>query len=417
MLYERFFSKYRFFTLQLTCLLFLLGLSIPATAQFAGNQRQNRIDIPFEFVNGFIVVNVTFNHLFSLRFIVDTGAEHTILTKREYADILGIPFEREFRILGSDLQTELSAYLIRHNHLQLGNMAIGNQSLVVLEEDFFRFEEFTGTTVHGIIGANIFRHFIMKINYQRQVISLYSPNDWEVPDDFHQLPLEIYKSKPYLTTALELTEGQTIPVKLLLDTGASLTLLLHNDTHPAIQPPENTIPGNIGKGLGGYLEGFVGRARSLQFGSYEAAELVCNFQDLSTAIDTSFLNDRNGILGNLVLNRFTIIIDYFREKLYIKPNKYYDDAFEYDKSGLTIIATGRGLNTYLAYAILHDSPAGESGLLPGDEILRVNGWQASFLGLRGINRRFKMKTGKRIRMVIRRDGEKMKIEFRLRDLV
>ena len=42
-----------------------------------------KVEIPFERQGNFIIVKVTFEGLFPLRFILDTGAEHTILTKKE----------------------------------------------------------------------------------------------------------------------------------------------------------------------------------------------------------------------------------------------------------------------------------------------------------------------------------------------
>ncbi|MEN9415281.1 MAG: hypothetical protein RLZ62_1585, partial [Bacteroidota bacterium] len=72
---------------------------------------------PFEYVNNFIVVTVTLNGTIPLKMIFDTGAEHTVLCRRELSDLLGIRYEREFRLLGADMKTELIAYLARNVRL------------------------------------------------------------------------------------------------------------------------------------------------------------------------------------------------------------------------------------------------------------------------------------------------------------
>lgn len=398
----------------------LIGLGGNSHAQFInppGGKTFTKVELPFDYVNGFIVLEVTFNHIFPLRFILDTGAEHTILTKREYADLMGIPFEREFRIIGSDMSQDLKAHLIRDIHLQTGKLALPNQSMVVMEEDYFRFEEYTGVNVHGIIGANIFRHFVMKIDYQRELITLTKPIDFEAPKGYEKIPLEVYKNKPYIFSQIEMPDGEIVDLKLLLDTGASLTLILHNGTDESIQPPPGVIPGNIGKGLGGFLEGFVGRSRSLNLGPFGLNNIITNYQELNPEMDTSYLNSRNGIVGNLALRRFTVIIDYFRGELYLKPNRYYDEEFKYDRSGMQVIATGKRLSSYLVSTLLHVSPAGESGLQLGDEILKINGISTNLMGLNGISRKLSQKAGKKIKLKILRDGKRMKIRFVLRDLI
>ncbi|MBR9922269.1 MAG: PDZ domain-containing protein [Bacteroidetes bacterium] len=408
-------SKKRFLASLMICLSLLGQAQTPYGRQ---TERFSQVDIPFQFVNGFIVVEVTFNYLFPLRFILDTGAEHTILTKREYADLMNIPFEREFRIIGSDMTQNLRAYLIRDVHLQTGQLVLPRQSMVVMEDDYFRFEEFIGMPVHGIIGANIFRHFVVKIDYQRERITLIRPVDFEPPDDYQKIAIEVYKNKPYLWADLDLPGQQdSLRVKLLLDTGASLTMLLHNGTKEEIKTPPGVIPGNIGKGLGGFLEGYVGRSKSTTIGPFTLSGMVTNYQELNPEMDTTYLHGRNGILGNLVLDRFTIIIDYFREELYLKPNRHFDDRFEYDRSGIVAFASGKQLKTITVSSVLKDSPAGEAGIEPGDEILSVNFWRAGFLGLSGVNRRFKKKAGKEVRLKIRRGEEKMVIRIELRELI
>ncbi|HOY18537.1 MAG TPA: hypothetical protein PLC89_14620, partial [Haliscomenobacter sp.] len=44
---------------------------------------ETHVDIPFDYENNFIVIKLMFNDIFPLKFIFDTGAENTILTKRE----------------------------------------------------------------------------------------------------------------------------------------------------------------------------------------------------------------------------------------------------------------------------------------------------------------------------------------------
>ena len=84
-----------------------------------------------------------------------SGAENTIVTQRQVTDMLGVQYRKEFRIIGSDMRTELIAYLVQDVDFRMGPLALRKQQALVLEDDYFRFEEYTGTKIHGILGANI----------------------------------------------------------------------------------------------------------------------------------------------------------------------------------------------------------------------------------------------------------------------
>lgn len=378
----------------------------------------NKIDIPFEFTNNLILVNVTFGRLFPLKFIFDTGAENTILSKREVTDALGFNYEREFKIMGSDLQAELTAYLVRGVYLNIEDMVAPNHSMLVLQEDYFNFEELLGIKVDGILGADIFRGLTVKIDYQRQVITLSKASSSKIKKDgFEVLPILIEKNKPYLQTTVRTQADSIVKVKLLLDTGAMLSLLLNSDSHPSLQPPENTIQGQIGAGLGGFLTGHLGRVNALSLGDLMCTQVVTNFQSYQLGMDSIKMKGRNGIIGNEILSRFLVIIDYPGQKLYLQPNRRYKNEFEFDKSGLVIIASDYKLKKFTVHSVITNSPAMEAGILKGDEIKRINGKPIGFFNLEQINKLLRKKEGKKIKIVVKRDGQRLKFEFLLRKLI
>lgn len=404
----------------------LLLVCLTLTALSAYTQRPDmeiernlrRIDIPFEYANGFLVVNVTFNEVFPLRFIFDTGAEHTILSKREITDLLNIDYQRRFPILGADLSTELYAYLAQGVNLQVGGIKALNQSILVLENDYFHFEEYTGVNVQGILGSDFFRRFIVKVNYRQSTISLYDPQYFSPPGrDYITLPIEVNRNKPYLNATINLHPDTSIQVRLLIDTGAGLALLLHTDTHPGLKMPEKVIPSNLGAGLGGFLLGYMGRVHKLEFEPFVFREVTSQFQNLPSGLDSSFINQRNGIIGNEILRRFTVVIDYLQEKAYLEPNRSYKDEFIHDRSGINLVAGGINLNEFIIYGIIPGSPAARAGLIRGDRILSINGIPASFLDLEGANRRFLKHVGKKVCLKVLRGNTRFHVTFKLRDLI
>jgi C-terminal processing protease CtpA/Prc len=88
-----------------------------------------------------------------------------------------------------------------------------------------------------------------------------------------------------------------------------------------------------------------------------------------------------------------------------------------DRSGLVIIATGLDLDEFVIRDLLENSPASEAGLKPGDQLVRFQGLRASNFTLDQISSTLQKKVGKRIRLVVERDGERLKFKFRLRKLI
>ena len=376
-----------------------------------------KIEFPFEYKNNLIIVDITLNKLFPLKFIFDTGAENTILAKREITDMLKVPYEREFKLLGSDMKTELTAYLVRNIHFKMHDLVIPAHSMLVLEEDYFRFEEVAGLEIHGILGADVFRNLVVRINYERKTITFSKRQDFKEPNGFTAVPIQVSRSKPYLTTSLVIQKDRPRKVKLLLDSGSMIPFIINTNTDTSLYLPENVLNGNLGAGLGGYLDGFVGRAEQLDIGSFEFKEILTHFQDISEAIDTSLLNGRNGIIGNDLLSRFQIIIDYPKEVVYLKPNRRFNKSFEYDKSGLVIVAADARLKSFIVHEIIPNSPAAEVGILKNDKITHVNGIPSGFFSLTNINNILKRRVGKKIKLRVKRGKERIVFRFKLRKLI
>ncbi|MBK6619714.1 MAG: aspartyl protease family protein [Saprospirales bacterium] len=374
-------------------------------------------EIPFEYKNHFILIKLTFQNVLPLTFIFDTGAETTLLTSLEIANLLDLTYEREIQIVGADLEAELSAFLVRNIHIQLGDVALPYQSILVLEEDVFHFNEYTGTQVHGILGSSTFRQFIVEIDYEDRLIRLYRPSDFRAPRNSERLDLEIHRSKPYLSTTVKPANGDEVSIKLLVDSGASLAMVIHPETNPNLSIPEKVVPGNIGMGLGGNLQGVLGIMPTIHLGKTQLHDVPVHFQEIRSMVDSVFLNNRNGILGNKVLERYTATFDYYRGVLYLQPNRLYKKEFPIDKSGMLVIASGPELKTFMVHAVLKESPAAKAGVRPGDIIVSINYSSFRFFDLDAIYRVLSRPEGKLIRLKLDRKGLKFRTEFRLEKLL
>lgn len=392
-------------------------LSGAAQQLYIFDRGKSKAEIPFEYKNNFILVKVWLNKFIPLNFIFDTGAEYTILAKREYTDLLGVEYGKEFSLIGADLSIELKAHLAKSIDIKLNGMSAPKRNILVLEDNYFKFEEYTGLVIDGILGADLFRHFVVKIDYKRQVLTFYNPQNFELKSGYTPFSITTDDGKVFLKTTIDFQDSLKIDANLLVDSGAGLSLLLHTNTHPDFKLPTTTITGNIGLGLGGFMEGYLGRIKSLQLPPFGFNNLITNFQELPPRVDSISITNRDGIIGNGLLSRFEVIIDYLNHTLHLKPRKNYNRGFKYDRSGLVLLAGGDSFDKIEIRNVVPDTPAAEAGLLPGDEIVNINFIPVSLTSLPAINRKLQGKIGKKIRLAIKRDGKKLIKKFTLRDII
>lgn len=376
-------------------------------------------EIPFRKVSNLIVVPVMLNDLIPLQFIIDTGVRTAILTDRLYSDILNVSYDRKLSIRGAGNLLQVEALVASNISFLLPNVQARGQALLILEEDYLQLGKQLGTPVHGIIGYEFFRDFIVKIDYQREMLTLYKPKKFRVSRRYTRLPLEIIDAKPYLIASLQETgTSKKKAVKLLVDTGASHALLLHqNDSANRFVLPEKTIHGILGRGIVGDIKGQIGRVHRFSLQDFCFEEVLTSFPEDSSYANISEWSARDGTVGGELLNRFTVILDYPNGAIYLRKNRNYREPFVYSKTGLVLIAEGENLDTFKVIEVRDNTPAAGAGIQPGDMLLKINGVKAKYLDLLEINDKFIRRDGKKIRLKMKRGEEEYKTSFRLRNII
>lgn len=409
----------KYFPGSLALLLLLLPACVKPQPGFLMPPGVRQVEWPFDYVNNFIVVTVTLNGTIPLKMIFDTGAEHTVLCQRELTDLLGIRYDREFRLLGADMKTELIAYLARKVRLDAMNVPLTapDEDILVLQEDYFRFESYAGIDIHGILAASALSRYVIRINYLQKTITV-SEHAISSPQraGYTQIPAELYRKKLYIRASLGFDADSLPHAKLLLDTGAALPLLLIS-SDSTMKLPQSVLPGQIGMGLGGDLQGYIGRVRDVSIGEYRQLGVVSYFQTADSMLNTSFLNGRAGIIGNVVLSRFQLMLDYQNSAVWLKPSGNFRKKYVYDRSGIVLLASGPSLNEFVVQSVMDNSPASEAGILPGDQIVQTGLAPARMMRLQDILKILQKKPGKKIRLLILRHGVKIRKTLVLRNLI
>jgi len=407
-------KKTRILAVWLVCLL-AIPCTVVAQLGFQLAENEKKIVIPFSLHNNLIVLPLVLNHRLPLRFILDTGVRNAVLTDRAYTDILKVPYTKKFSIMGAGGSKIIDAYLTSGVSLSLPHVTGNGHVLLVLDEDYIKLRNYLGSDVHGMLGYELFSRFVIKMDYANKRVTLYDRAHFKPGKRYEKIPISIDDTKPYVNIPIYFKDGSKVEAKLLVDTGASHGLMLDPESSNEIIVPDRTIDAVIGRGLGGNIEGQIGRLAKIKLGKYELDEFVASFPYANSYIDSllALRFSRNGSIGGELLSRFTVIIDYSKEMMYLKKNRSFKKPNFYNLSGITVRAIGSKLNVFEITEIRKGSEAEKSGLKESDIIYAINGVVTNKLLLSEISGFLNSKPGRKIKMTIKRDGNLKRFSFRL----
>lgn len=406
--------------------------------------------IRFDLVGNLVILPVELNGV-KLSFVLDTGVSKPILFNLTNIDSVQIYKAKTILLRGLGGGDAVNALKSEKNVLRIGNAITFNQDIYVVFDSSLNFTPRLGRPVHGIIGYDLFKDFIVEINYASKFITLHKPANYIYKSckKCETFDLLFYRNKPYVIGELEV-DNNDVPVNLLIDTGNTDALWIFEDDRQGFVPPKTMyFEDFLGKGLSGNIYGKRTKIKKFKLKSFEFSDVNTAYPD-SASISYARKNiDRNGSISGELLRRFNLILDYNNKKLTLKKNKNFKAPFSYNKSGIVIEQNGvilvkekRNRSAVIynessdsnmvietttqyefslkpAYTIVElrqESPAERAGLLKGDVILTVNGKDSHLLDLQNIVEYFKSKTGKLINLKIDRNGKIMMFSFRLEDV-
>jgi hypothetical protein len=377
----------------------------------------SKIKIPFRYVQSFIIIDVRLENLIPMHFIFDTGAEHHLLFDHTYTDLFTNTYLREVKIMGADLQQEVNAWITKPMEFNIPVFGSMQLPLVVLQQELFHLNQIVGEDIHGILSASMFSHHLIQIDFKNHFITLL-PIDYEPGKKFSSCDITVIKNKPYLSAYY--TGINSTPTKiptLLLDTGAGLPLLLYTGSSSDIQIPEKTISGKLGTGLGGLLNGYIGKLPEFSFCDFTFKNVISNYQELNPLLTNKEQVIKQGIIGNQILDQFTVVFDYVHQKVYFKPNKNFKQELDIDCSGLSIIAGGPDLRNYYVRFVVPGSAGELAGVMEGDQIKRINKKPTKWYNMNQIQRFLQKDEGKKVKLGLIRNGQKLNATLILKKII
>lgn len=390
----------------------------PESTMFYMSTENRYYKAKFVMASNLVVLPFQINKTDSLNFIFDTGVDRTIITELNNPTTISNHQKRKVKVRGLGSAESIVAELSENNHLSIGDILAEKQEILVIPNNTIDLSSSLGHKVNGVVGRTFFEQFVVEINYINKTVKFHNPDQFnrKIRKGDDVIPIELINGKPYVN-AMVTINGEEIPVKLLFDTGMSFSLWLDPTTNRALKPAGLSIHDDFGHGLNGEVSGEISRVEKFQIGKFVFTDVITAFPDSNDLGSVAGSTYRNGSVGADIFRRFNVVIDYQSRQIILRKNQDYKQSFEYDMSGIEVSPILPGLPFYYIVSVKENSPASECGLMVNDEIVSLNGKPAKELSMSQIVDILRQRESNRIRITVKRNGELVKVDFRLRRLV
>lgn len=362
----------------------------------AGHNRKSIVTIPPELaeipipilpVNStYATIPVSINGEGPYRFIMDTGADFTVLFSSPAIERLNLSTSRNFGVGGTGTGKRARANLVKGIELDVAGVKMFDRQAIYFPWANIPFFSSPETVFwDGILGHDTYSRFAVDVDGITDTVHLY-PAGEPIPklgvDSVH-LPLIFHDLGSYVEASVQtVVGGPFVKVKLHLDTGASNGLSLLKGSHPSFKPLAESMPGQA-IGVQGAAITYPSRIATLRLGSLELNNIQMTYREEA---GSSFNDGEVGRIGVGLLARFRYIINYPGHELILIPNANSLLPDEYlPRTGLSYFAFGHDFDRLVVTNVLYGAKL--AGIKQGDIISSIGGRSAydiARLGLKSI---------------------------------
>lgn len=339
----------------------------------------------------------------SLNFVLDTGSGGISLDSATVVE-LQMKVNKSERTIRGIAGMKMVDFTYNHT-LQLKGLVIPHLDFHINDYDLLT--SVYGVKIDGIIGYSFFRRFIVKIDYDNMQIEVYSPGVYKYPrggyilhPDFSTLPFQ-----PAL-----INDDHLILNRYIFDTGAGLCFLLSKDfvEDSAVLKKSRKLYPTQAEGLGGKKIMNLTVIKEVKLGPYKFRQVPVHiFEDEFNVTSYPLLG---GIIGNDLLRRFNMVINYPEQTIFIKPNSHMNESFDYSYTGLGIYMIDGDIKVV---DVMENSPGDKAGFKSGDVIFSIeNNFSKNIQVYKNL---FQNAIG-RVRVVVFRDGKPLVLTLNVKDI-
>lgn len=392
---------------KLTAIFLLVSVTIVhGQEEFVASPSVYITKFPFRLLTGGIIILKARISQFpdSLNFILDTGSGGISLDSGTSARMGINTFASDRTIRGIAGVRKVN---FAYNHtLRLPGLDVDSLDFHINDYDIL--SSVYGEKIDGIIGYSFLSKYIVRINYDSLQISVHTKG-------IVKYPRGGYLFKPILVnipvTPATVKDGREITGRFYFDTGAGMCILLSSDfvEDSSILRTKGKWHYSQAEGLGGKAPMKQGVVKQVKFGPYKFRNVPAYiFTDEYNITSYPYLG---GLIGNDLLRRFNLIINYEKRDIHLMPNSHFRDAFDYSYTGLGMYYIDGAVRII---DVMKGSPAEKAGFKEEDIIMAVNN---SFGQNIQTYKNLMQNPGEKIKILVYRNGEPLMLSMRVMNLM
>jgi hypothetical protein len=372
--------------------------------------RTKYLELPMELTSHHIYIPVQLAKEKRSWFVLDTGADGTVIDAGRAKD-LGLTGAGSLEARGTGENT-IEAQLIAKPPLRVAGLQMPLETMYAV--DLRAIWPRGGRAMEGILGHDVLSHFVVEIDYAASRVRLHDPERFTAPSGATAFPFTYEGNVPAIRMALELPGGRRVEGRMIVDTGNSGGVDLYGpfvEQHGIRAAIGKTIEGPGGMGVGGVSKQDLGRAAAFHLGPFALKSPVITLS--RDAKGSAAHPELAGNLGGRVLRRFRVFVDYANDRILLEPNKLLDAPFEYDMSGLALIAEGEAFERVIVRRVQPETPGAAAGFLDGDQLIAIDGSKVTLQQAREL---FAI-DGKTYAVRVRRGAEEVTLKLTTRRMI
>jgi predicted aspartyl protease len=332
-------------------------------------------------------------------FLLDTGADNSIINKRFANELSLKEIKGPFGILGLG---GISQYEIKT--FSFGDFSVENISLIGMDLDLI--ERYLGFDLLAIIGGDLLDDYALTVDYQEQVFML-NTNTPDVRDNAVSTPIRVI-DKLVFTKARTKFDGPEYA--FLVDTGATATVYFKNRIEQCCPDYKSWVssPGWVEATFLGKQVADLYEMPEFHVGNIGIEPMIIVVTEaglLGLGLNIISGEPLHGVIGYSFLKQFRVTFDYPRKQMILEPYEYYIERFPhmFDSVGFMIAYEN---NVPIVDHIIPGTPAEKAGIMIGDKLLEIDGIDVTSMDSLEISNLFEGKPGTNVKMLFERDGKR-----------
>ncbi len=387
--------------------LILFSTSIFCQEEFVPPAARLLTKFPFtQFSGGVVVIRATLNNIpDSLNFILDTGSGGISLDSNtcDRLQIKTVASDKTIRGIAGIRNVRFA----NNNSINFPGLKVDSLNFHI--NDYEILSNVYGEHIDGIIGYSFFLRYIVKINYDSSKILVYSKGSMKYPKGgFLLKPLLV--SIPIQSGRIK-DQSDEVLGRFYFDTGAGLCLLLSSDfaTDSLKFTPKKKLLHTQAEGLGGKAQMKITTIREFRLGPYRFRKVPAYvFDDEFNVTSYPYLG---GLIGNDLLRRFNVIINYAKKDIHLLPNSHFRDPFDYAYTGLGFYFYDGEIRVT---DIMKGSPAENAGFKLDDIIVAIdNNFSKSIQTYKNLLQ----SQGRKLKILVYRDGAPLMLTLKVKSIL